>query len=91
MNKCCWLYAKERISTYEACFIGKTVSELVEDFNREVGSQGWTQERIYFHEALMNAFVERGIDISSVSDGETVSFAHKVKFDEETRALVLVE
>ena len=89
MNKCCWLYAKERISTYEACFIGKTISELVDDFNQDAGTHGWAQERVYYHEALMNAFAEKGIDISAVSDGETISFAHKVNYDEENRALVV--
>ena len=91
MNKCCWLYAKERISTYEACFIGKTISELVEDFNQDVGAQGWAQERAYYHEALMNAFEQKGIGVSAVSDGEHISFARKVRFDEATRALVVEE
>ena len=91
MKKCCWLYANERINTYAACFIGKTVAELVEDFNKEVEVRELTHDRAYYHEALLHAFEERGVDVSAISDGTNISFAHHVRFDEADRALVIAE
>ena len=89
MKKCCWLYANEKINTYAACFIGKTITELVDEFNQDVGVTGLTQDRAYYHEALLHAFEDKGIDVSAVSDGTTISFAHRVRFEESSRALVV--
>ena len=88
MKKCCWLYANDKINTYAACFIGKTIAELIIEFNQDVGLTGLTHDRAYYHEALLHAFEERGVDVSAVTDGENISFAHRVHFDEEKRALV---
>ena len=88
MKKCCWLYANDKIKTYSACFIGKTVSELVADFNEDVGVGGLTQDRAYYHEALLHAFEEKGIDVSVVTDGTAIDFKHRIRFDEENRKLV---
>ena len=91
MKKCCWLYANEKINTYSACFIGKTITELVDDFNQDVGATGLTQDRAYYHEALLHAFEEKGVDVSAITDGTTISFAHQIRFDAENRALVVVD
>lgn len=92
MKKCCWLYANEKINTYAACFIGKTIQELVADFNQDVGkASDLTHDRAYYHEALLHAFEEKGIDVSFVTDGMNISFEHRVRFDEETRSLVAEE
>lgn len=90
MKKCCWLYANERINTYSACFIGKTIVELVEEFNQDVGKTNRDQDRAYYHEALLHAFEERGVDVSAVSDGREICFAHQVEYDEESRSLVVM-
>ncbi len=91
MKKCCWLYANEKINTYSACFIGKTIYELVDEFNQEVGVTGLTQDRAYYHEALLHAFEEKGVDVSAITDGTTISFAQPIRFDEENRALVVLD
>ena len=88
MKKCCWLYANEKINTYAACFIGKTTAELVADFNQDVGATTPNHDKAYYHEALLQAFEERGVDVSAVSDGTSISFEHRIRFDEETRSLV---
>ena len=87
MKKCCWLYANERISTYSACFIGKTIAELVEDFNNDCGMKELTHDRAYYHEALLHAFEEKGIDVSAITDGENIDFSHRITYDREMHAL----
>lgn len=91
MKKCCWLYANEKINTYSACFIGKTTDELVQDFNEEVGNKELTHDRAYYHEALIHALEEKGIDVSAVTDGTIISFEHPIRFDRENRSLVLAD
>lgn len=91
MKKCCWLYANEKIKTYSACFIGKTIAELVQDFNQDVGMVNLTHDKAYYHEALLHAFEEKGVDVSAVTDGKSICFDYRVRFDEETRALVVEE
>ena len=81
------MYAKDRITTYAACFIGKTMNELVDDFNKEVGNKELTPDRAYYREALLTAIEEKGVDVSAVSDGESISFEHQIEFDAETRSL----
>ena len=87
MKKCCWLYANDRIQMYSACFIGKSLQELVDDFNQEVGLQDLTQDRAYYHEALLHAFEEKGVDVSAITDGKEIDFEHRVCLDENSRAL----
>ena len=87
-NKCCWLYAKDKINVYSACFIGKSLAELVADFNKEVGAGEVSQDKVYYHEALLHAFEEKGVDVSEVSDGLTGPFERRVCFDEVNRKLV---
>lgn len=89
MKKCCWLYANEKINTYSACFIGKTVDELINDFNQDVGKTGLTHDKVYYHEALIHAFEEKGVDVSAITDGSGISFEHRIRFDKDTRAIVV--
>ena len=91
MKECCWLYANEKINTYTACFIGKSVNQLVEDFNQEVGLKELTQDRAYYHEALIRAFEERGVDTSKLIYEGEISFQHRIKFDRSTQQLIMID
>lgn len=92
MKKCCWLYANEKLNTYSACFIGKTANDLVDDFNKEVdNNEELTQDRAYYREALLQAFDEKDIDTTAITDGTTINFSHHITFNPETRALEIVK
>lgn len=43
---------------------GRTVSELIERFNKEVGNRGWVRARSFFLEALEEALLATGLDCS---------------------------
>lgn len=81
-------YAEERTRFYSEKFRSESISRLVETFNREVGSRGWTAERSYHDRALIGELVRRGVDVSAVSDGAVTNFSRRVRFDEESLALV---
>ena len=59
---------------FAARFAASTLTSLVESFNSQVGKRGYDQ-------ALIDELVRRGIDVSAVFDGTTISFAHYVELD----------
>ncbi len=67
---------------FAACFAAKSLSSLVDSFNRQVGCRGFNSARAAHDIALINELLRRGIDLSAVrSDGGT-SFAHHVKLED---------
>ena len=82
---------KENNSSYKfhvARLSSMPVSQLVEFFNKEVGNRGWTSERSSFDAALIDAFLNKGIDVSAVYDGTSISFRQKVSLDSESKKLM---
>ena len=71
-------------------FVDMQIPELVTVFNHQVGNTGWTGMRAYHDHALIDEFQRRGIDTSAVSDGETISFAHPVRYDLPNNKLVVI-
>ncbi len=63
-------------------FATDSLSSLVESFNSNVGCRGWSSVRAYHDRALIDEFISRGIDVSAVSDGKNISFAHHVALDD---------
>ena len=62
-------------------FADMQIPELVTVFNAQVQSRGWSSMRAYHDQALIDEFQRRGIDTSAIFDGETISFAHSVRYD----------
>ncbi len=76
-------------TTFAQQFSGKQTSELVDIFNGQTRHHGWVGMRAYHDRALIDEFRRRGIDVSAVSDGQSISFAHAVRYDEDARRLVI--
>ena len=55
--------------------------EIVTVSNHQIGNTGWTGNRAYPDQALIDEFQRRGIDVSAVFDGKAISFAHPVGYD----------
>ena len=86
-------YALARISFYEARFQSETKDQLVKNFNSLADSRGWTAERSFYTEALMNELQRRNIDLSVVvetnSEGKILSIRYcHVRYDESQHALI---
>ena len=75
---------------YALQFADMQISELVNVFNAQVQNRGWSSMRAYHDQALIDEFQRRGINISVVSDGKTISFAHPVKYDTEGNRLIVI-
>ena len=75
---------------YALQFADMQILELVTVFNRQVGNTGWTGMRAYHDQALIDEFKHRGIDVSAVYDGKTITFAHPVRYDIADNRLAIV-
>ena len=64
------------------------IPQLIEYFNCEVNNRGWTSERAAYDTALIDAFINKGIDVSAVYDGTSISFRQKVSLDSESQKLI---
>ena len=71
-------------------FADMQISELVTVFNAQVQSQGWSSMRAYHDQALLDEFHHRGIDISTVNDGNNISFVHPVRYDLPNNKLIVI-
>ena len=75
---------------YALQFADMQIPELVTVFNRQVGNTGWSSMRAYHDRALVDEFQRRGIDVSVITDGKTISFAHPISCDLENNKLVVL-
>ena len=75
---------------YALQFADMQILELVTVFNQQVGNTGWTGMRAYHDQALIDEFKRRGIDVSAVYDGKTITFAHPVRYDIADNRLAIV-
>ena len=71
-------------------FADMQIPQLVNIFNSQVQSRGWSSMRAYHDQALLDEFHRRGIDITAVSDGKTTSFAHPVRYDLPDNKLITI-
>ena len=71
-------------------FADMQIPELVTVFNQQVTNSGWTSMRAYHDQALLDEFQRRGIDTTAVSDGETISFVHPVRYDLPDNKLIAI-
>ncbi len=79
------------VPDFAARFAAASPQSLVEEFNRQVGSNAWTSARAVHDQALIVELQGRGIDISAVYDGRSIDFKHHVHLDEATHSLILID
>lgn len=70
-------------------FADMQIDELVASFNRKVGNNGWVGMRAYHDRAFIDEFIRRGIDVSAVYNGHSLSFARAVRYDITENKLVV--
>ena len=71
-------------------FADMQIPELVTLFNAQVQNRGWTSMRAYHDQALIDEFKRRDIDVSAITEGRTISFAHPVRYDMSANKLTIV-
>ena len=79
------------VPDFAARFAAASTQSLVEEFNRQVGSDAWTSARAVHDQALIAELQSRGIDITGIYDGHSIDFSHHIRLDEATNRLVLID
>ena len=62
-------------------FADMQIPELVTIFNAQVQSRSWSSMRAYHDQALIDEFQRRGINVSTIYDGKSITFARPVRYD----------
>ena len=79
---------EDSLSLYAARFAAASLTSLVDSFNSQVGNRGWTSARACHDTALIREFKRRGIDVSSVCHGNSISFAHHVQLADNRLVII---
>ena len=77
------------LSQFASQFAEASLNSLVESFNAQVGNRGFNSARAAHDRALIDEFVRRGVDVSAIADGQSISFAHLVAVDQSGLRLVI--
>ena len=54
------------------------VEELISEFNALVGKRYWCSARAAHDAALIDTLIKKGVDVSAIYDGNSISFARKI-------------
>lgn len=68
----------------------QSTEALVEQFNSQVGKHCWASARAAHDTALIDTLIDRGVDVSAVYDGESISFKEHIVLNEDLNKLFLV-
>lgn len=69
----------------------QSTEALVEQFNAQVGKRCWASARAAHDTALISTLINRGVDVSAVYDGESISFREHVILNEDLNKLYVVK
>jgi hypothetical protein len=68
----------------------QSTEALVDQFNTQVGKRYWASARAVHDTAIIDTLIDRGVDVSAVYDGESISFTEHVVLNEDLNKLFLV-
>lgn len=74
---------------FASVFAEASLHSLINSFNAQVGNRGFNSARAIHDINLIDELVRRGVDVSAVFDGQSLSFAHHVILDESAMKLVI--
>ena len=72
------MMTEEYYKDLQARMAKMSVKALVADFNKQVGRRSWTSIRGVHDSILIDTLIDKGVDVSAVYDGVTISFAKKI-------------
>ena len=67
-----------------------SVESLIEEFNALVGKRYWTSARATHDAAVIDTFIKRGVDVSAIYNGKSISFLSPVALDATRFKLVTI-
>jgi len=67
----------------------RSVESLIAEFNKQVGSRAWTSIRGLHDSVLIDTLIAKGVDVSAIYDGTTISFARKIALNADKNKVIL--
>ena len=65
------------------------VDTLIQEFNKMVGNNAWTSARAAHDTALIDALINKGIDVSAIWNGKSISFNNKIALSEDRTKVII--
>jgi hypothetical protein len=84
------MVTKEYFDELHEEMANRSVESLVEEFNQQVGNTGWTSIRGLHDSVLIDTLIAKGVDVSAVYDGVTISFKRKIKLNGDKTCVIFV-
>ena len=75
------MVSKEYYDELKESMAKQSIESLIDEFNSQVGSTAWTSIRGLHDSVLIDTLIAKGIDVSAIYDGVTISFKRKVKLN----------
>ena len=75
------MVTKEYYDELKESMSKQSVESLIDEFNSQVGSTAWTSIRGLHDSVLIDTLIAKGIDVSAIYDGVSISFNSKVKLN----------
>ena len=82
------MVTKEYFDDLQKEMANRSVEALVEEFNQQVGNTGWTTIRGLHDSVLIDTLIAKGVDVSAVYDGVTISFKRKITLNEDKTRVI---
>jgi len=67
------------------------VEALIEEFNKLVGNNAWTSARAAHDIALVDALVNKGIDVSAICNNSSISFSKEIALSEDGTKIIICD
>jgi hypothetical protein len=67
----------------------QSVDSLIDEFNSQVGSTAWTSIRGLHDSVLIDTLIAKGIDVSAIYDGASISFKRKITLNGDKTKIML--
>lgn len=64
------------------------VESLISEFNALVGKRYWTSARAAHDAALIDTLIKKGVDVSAIYDGNSISFARQIALSEDKTRII---
>ena len=81
--------AASAANPFAAHFSAASLQSLIYTFNSHVGLRAWTSQRAQYDSAIIAELQHRGIDVSAVLDGTSISFANHVALSFDEKSLII--
>ena len=82
------MVTQEYFTELQESMAKRSVESLVNEFNRQVGSNAWTSIRGLHDSVLIDTLIAKGVDVSAVYDGVDISFKRKIKLNSDKTKII---